>query len=245
MIGVLAPAGAYRVALAELPRRTRLVDRADGAVVVLPGDPGWVEAGLAATAAGARALVVADPAFAPAADIHLLVSAGIPVVVERPLLRADAAGDARDAGSDPPRTVVADGAAPAAQLRCLLRDAMGWLRVLSGAPLRLAAADGALALLETSAGITASLTVVGSAGARRWIRAHALAEAATEVQVVDGRTTVARITDAGRLIAPARFESSERLAVRRALDALDHHRRPADLDELVADTALADRIAAR
>jgi len=247
MIGVLAPPGMYRAAVAELPLRTRPVDREDGAVVVVPGGPRWVDAGLAAVAAGARAVVVADPGFAAAADVRRLAQAGIPVIIERPLLREDVSSDANDArgsesGWTEPRAVVVDGVAPAAKRLEVLCDALGWVRVLSGGRLTLVAADAALALLETTGAMPATLTFVATERPSGWIRAHALGEVITEVEVVEGRARVATTTVAGRLTAPTRFESSERLAMRRALDALERDVLPRDLDDLAADAGLAARI---
>jgi len=46
----------------------------------------------------------------------------------------------------------------------------------------------------------------------------------------------------GRLIAPARFESSERLALRRTLDALSAQIVPNDLEELALDTEPVERM---
>ena len=98
MIAVVAAAGAYRAAVAELPLSARLGAGPSGAVVVVPGDPGWVDAVRGAEEAGARAVLVADPEPAPVDQLRLLAQrTRIPVALERPLLRADAAADAQSA----------------------------------------------------------------------------------------------------------------------------------------------------
>ena len=66
----------------------------------------------------------------------------------------------------------------------------------------------------------------------------------TEIEVEHDRTRVRTSTARGSLSAPGRFESSARLAVRRALAALDAGDRPDDLRRLAADTALVERMLA-
>ncbi|MGZ8805017.1 MAG: hypothetical protein ACXWZG_06950, partial [Microbacterium sp.] len=96
MIDVFAPAGAYRTAVAELPLSARRASGAAGSIVVVPAGSAWVDAVRAAAANGALAVVVADPASAPAAEVRRLAEGThVPVIVERPLLRADVAADAR------------------------------------------------------------------------------------------------------------------------------------------------------
>ena len=96
MIDVFAPAGAYRGAIAELPLSARAAESASGAIVVVPGGNDWVDAVREAVENGALAVVVADPAAAPTAEVRRLAEGTrIPVIVERPLLRADVAADAR------------------------------------------------------------------------------------------------------------------------------------------------------
>ncbi len=245
MTGVLAPVGRYRAALAELPMSTRLVHHASGAIVVVPGVPGWVDTVLATATAGAVAVVVAEPAFVPSAELRRLERAStIPVVVERPLLRPDVILDARTArtGEPAPRIVAADGAARGSKLAIVARDAVGWLRVLTGEELAFVAADGALALFETLAGIAATMSVVVTERpGDGWIRAQALGETIIEVEVEGHGSRVTSATAAGRLTAPVRFESSERLAMRRALSSSATGDWPDDLGELAADTELVER----
>ncbi len=249
MTGVVAPVGRYREALAELPLRARLVDRARGAIVVVTGGAGWIDAALDAASDGALAVVIAEPEFAPSADVRRLAEAvGFPVILERPLLRTDAADDARagrggEAGWAAPRAVVVDGGASRSRLRSVARDAVGWVRVLTGDLPELVTPSGMPALLETGAGVPATLSVVATARpGGGWLRAHALGEVITEVDVEGRVSRVTTATVAGRLIAPTRFESSERLAVRRALAAVETGEEPHDIDDLRADTELVERM---
>ena len=248
MTAVFAPAGAYRAAVAELPLSARLVDAPSGAIVMVPGEPGWVDGALAAASAGAVAVLVVDLVFAPSADLRRLAEAGIPIFIERPLLRTDVAADAvaaRNAvsGGMPPRIIVAEAAASRARLTAAMRDAVGWVRTLAGEPPTLVAADEGLALLETSIGISATLTAVVTArpGTGR-VRAQALGEVITDVEVEGRAARVATASAAGRMIAPHRFESSERLALRRALEALAENTVPSDIHDLLADASLVERI---
>jgi len=246
-VGVVDPSGRYHAAVAELPLSTLAADRAAGAIVVTAGTDGWMDAALAASAAGAAAVLVADPAFVPGADLRGLEQRlGIPVIIERPLLRPDVARDAADgrAGASP-RVLVADGGASEMRLRSVTRDAVGWLRVLAGDGLTVAASssEGSLALLQTDAGIAAALSVTVTARpGPGWIRTQALGETITDVEVDGSAARVTTATGAGRLTSPIRFESSERLALRRAVSALTAPDRPDDLRELLADTELVERM---
>ena len=73
---------------------------------------------------------------------------------------------------------------------------------------------------------------------------QALGEVITDVEVEGRAGRLATASAAGRLVAPARFESSERLALRRALAAVAAHTTPTDLDDLAADTDLVERMPA-
>ena len=244
MIAVVAPAGAYRATVAELPLSARPGDGPAGAVVVVSGDRGWPDAVRAAEEAGARAVVVADPGPAPLAEVQRLTRhTRIAVVLERPLLRADAAEDAQSArtaqaGGVMPRTIVLDAAASAGRLSVIARDAVGWGRVLAGgqAP-TLVSADRGLALLETADGTSLPLSVVATRRpGRGWVRAQALGEVLIEVEVERRASSIAVATAAGRFVLPTRFESSERLALRRAVAAAEARERPSDLNDLIADS---------
>jgi hypothetical protein len=249
MIAVVAPAGAYRTAVAELPLSSRLGDRASGAVVVVPGDTGWVDAVRAAEEAGARAVVVADPEQMPVDEVRLLAQrTRMPVILERPLLRADATADAQSAraaqaGTAPPRAVVLDGAASAGRLSVIARDAVGWGRVLAGQAPTLVSGHRGLALLETGGGAALTLSVVATRRpGRGWVRAQALGEVLTDVEVEGRASSIAVATAAGRFVLPARYESSERLALRRAVAAAEANDQPSDLADLIADTEPVEAI---
>ena len=251
MTDVQAPTGRYRTALAELPLSTRRVDEPGGAIVVVPGDVGWVGAALDAAAAGARAIVVARPALVPAADVRRLhEGAEVPVIIDRALLRPDSARDAAVGrstvgGAAGARLLVAAGSAPRELIPLVARDAVGWLRLLAGDDLDLVAVGGELALLETRGGIAATLSVVAtSRSGSGSIRARVLGEMLTEIEVDSDRTRVRTSTARGALSAPARFESTARLAVRRALAAVDSSEPLDDLRALAADTELVERIQA-
>jgi hypothetical protein len=110
-------------------------------------------------------------------------------------------------------------------------------------PTDIVAADGELALLETRAGIAATLSVAAtSRPGGGSIRAQALGEVLTAIEVDSDRTFVRTSTARGSLSAPVRFESSARLAVRRTLTALDSGEPVDDLRALAADTLLVERM---
>jgi hypothetical protein len=245
MTGIFTRDPRYRTAVAELPLSARVADDISGAVVVVPGSAGWVDAATASAAAGAVALVIAQPDFSPAESIRRLVGElGIPVVVERALLRPDVAGDAATARSgSAPRMLIADGTAPKPQVPIVAREAAGWLRVLAAGELRMVAAAGTLALLETDAGIPATISVVAtSRPGGGWIHAQALGEVISSVDVEKDLVQVVTTTAAGRLIAPPRFESSARFALRRALAAVASAADGEELHRLAEDTELVEQM---
>jgi hypothetical protein len=247
MTDVFAPTEPYRSALAELPLRTRSADLHSGAIVVVPGVEGWVDAAFAAADAGAAALVISNPAFVPSARVRMLAGgAEIPVIVERPLLRTDIAEDAiRSREGVAPRVLLADGAADPSRVHAVVRDSLGWLRVLAGGLLSFSRGDGAVALFETDAGVAAAVSVVATSRlAGGLIRAQALGETITDIQIEGRRAQLVTSSAAGRLIAPVRFESSERLALRRALDSLTAPGAASDLEQLALDTEAVERMLA-
>jgi hypothetical protein len=247
MTGVFTRDARFRAALAELPLTAGPADEVFDAVVVVPGGGGWVEAATATAAAGAAALVVAHPAFVPADALRRLArDVGIPVVVERALLRPDVADDAAAGRSgSAPRMLIADGAASAAQVPVVAREAVGWLRALAAAEVRMVATAGHLAMLETDAGVPATLSVVATSRAGGgWIHVQALGEVSSDVEVEKDAAQVVTATAAGRLIAPPRFESSARLALRRAIAAAGIGADVDDLRRLAEDTELVERMRA-
>lgn len=254
----------YRLAVAELPLRTMRADGPAGAIVVVGGGSdegagggvdgaaGWIAGVRDAVAGGARGIIVAEPADAPADDVRALAaSLAVPVVVERDFLRADVAADAvgaRAGGSvEPgaPALVVVDGGAPAAAPGVLARDAVGWARTLAGGALSLVAEGDGPALLQTDAGRCAAVTVVATdrPGAG-WLRASALGDPLVDVEIEGAAAFVTRSAASGRLVLPTRYESPARVALRRILDALDSERAPDDLSVLADDVELSRRILA-
>ncbi|MFS0732373.1 hypothetical protein ABC304_10260 [Microbacterium sp. 1P10UB] len=239
-ITVAAPLERFRIAAAELPLRAREATERDG-IVVVPGVGRWTDAAATAAADGASALVIADPAIVSSDALRQLTAElRIPVVVERPRLRPDVMADARRArGDSAPRMLIAEASGPASDLDAVTRDACGWLRVLSGGGLRVIAGDRTLALLETATGLAATVGAIAAARTSVGMRVEVLGEVQTQVDI--GLTArVVTTSSAGALVAPARYETTARLTLRRALEALATGAVPADLDELADDMKLLE-----
>ncbi|MFB7893735.1 hypothetical protein ACFC1I_16165 [Microbacterium sp. NPDC056044] len=239
---------AYRVAVAELPESAVASRDVEGAVVVVPGADAWWVVASDAITAGAAAVVVARPAVGPIEALDALASlaGAVPVVVERPLLRADmvAAAGASIEELPAPGALVVECHAPARTLGPALRDAIGWARVIAGTPLAPRTTESwggrVLALLESGLGSAVSIAVALQPGAPSPGRLRITSIAATRVEVDADLDTVVAVTDAtGRRILPARFESSERVALRRAISAVRTAERPSDLADLRHDTGLS------
>lgn len=209
----------FRVAVAELPRSARLADDPAGAVVVVAGSAADVRA---AVTAGAGVLLAVRPDAA-------LPEVDVPVILHRPLLRPDLAIEAAPADARP-ALVHVEASAADADLAATLRDALGWARVLAGGELRIdarqAAPDGVAALLEATtadgARVPVAVVVTRRGGTAPWIRATAVGAERCEVtlDVARGLARVERATEAGRSRTATRWESAERLALRRAVEAL-------------------------
>lgn len=232
MIGVRTDDLDWRSAVAELPASTRLAEEAEGSIVVVSGtaDPGLLEK--------PAVVLLADPVL-PAGAVP---SAGAPVVVDRAWLRADLVADA---GAHPDALLLsAECAAPHGLVGTAVRDAIGWLRVLAGGPLALdaahATASGAIALLRAGdRAATLCVTVLADPAARSHLRALAVGVERVEVTTDDaGAASVSVSSPAGELALPTRFESRQRVALRRALQAASQGS-TADLEELRHDEELA------
>jgi len=239
---------AYRIAVAELPESAVASRDTRGAVAVVPGGDGWWVVASDAIAAGAAAVVVAQPAVAPIEALEALASlaGATPVVVERPLLRADlVAGVGASIEELPaPGALVVECHAPARTLGPALRDAIGWARVLARAPLAPLTTESwggrVLALLGSTEGASVSIVAAAQPGAPIPGRMRITTMAPTRVEIDADLETVACVTDAaGRGILPALFESPERVALRRAIAAVRAGEPPSDLADLRHDTALA------
>jgi hypothetical protein len=243
---------AYSAAVAELPVSTALTENARGAVVVVPGTGDWWQGMLAARAGGAAAVVLADPAVPRRGAVEPERWPGdIPVIVERPRLRPDVVADAVAARrGSPARIVTVECAAPAAGLGALICDGFGWMRSLAGGAVALqssiATVHSRITLLDAgerqggTVPATLSATAIGGLHAGGLLQVLALGEVRTEVTIDQpaGLVRVETATEEGTLRAPARYESSARLAVRRAIDACLAEGPAADLEELLQDMAL-------
>lgn len=266
-LAVSAGSQSYAVAAAELPRSVRVSDSPLGAIVTLVGEGRWDLGVEKACAAGAAAVIVDSPAAGSAGlDLDLVVelSSRMPVVLARPRLRSDVASDALAARGLAPEARAAEGLGGPARISIdcvastagygsILCDAVGWARTLAGVPLEIASAGDtgqsltALLLSDSRAG--ASSPAVTILAARRengieWLRAEVVGATRTEV-VVQGRMHSAEVERAdaeGRLRLPTRFESSERLALRRAIAAVRNGSLPADADQLRSDARVASAL---
>jgi hypothetical protein len=231
--------GLLGAAVAELPMTAAPAEGPVGAVVVTAG----CETARAALASGAAGIVLAEPGqIEPEPVAELAAASGDrPVLVVRGRLRDHPPADAA--------VLVAECAAPSAELGIVLRDTLGWLRLLTGREIGLRAATGAdggiLALLDaggTPASVLArSLSGVPDGGV---IRVTALGSDRVEV-FVDEPAGVLRMgteQDSGTTVAPRLLETPERATLRRIAAALDTGERPDDLAGLLHDVRLARAI---
>lgn len=252
MIGVAGETRRLREPIDSVPLAARRVEGIDGSLVIVEGSPGWPQRSLAAVHAGAAALLITSPVADDDEEIAALevVSARMPVVLDRPWLRADVVADA--APPEAARHVAVDAAASASELEGVVRDAIGWLRVFFGGEVSLRAAaalpHGLLALFEEqvsgrSAALTAS-ALIGRGGAR--LRAHAIGETRVEVEIdaATGARSVEVATSDGSMRRSRRHEAPERLALRRAVDAMVAGVCPDDLRGFRRDSAYAAEVLA-
>lgn len=252
MIGVCTSIPSYRVAAAELPSSVRTVSRVDGAVAVLQGDRGWALAARTAMESGAVAVVIACPEVVDIDECSGLQEAAgeRPIVIDRPMLRADLVNTASVHVASPSYAAV-EVAAGAGRLSSAIRDAAGWVRVLLGGPCGPPVigrtGSAAIALLQSAdGGAPGALTVTTTAanGQGPWMRATAVASTRVEVVVdeADGRASIEVARADGILRLPRRFETPERLALRRAIEAVVSPASVTDLAELRADAVIAQAL---
>jgi len=231
---VRTDAAAYRAAVAELAPLLRIGGGVDG-IRVVPGRGVWWE-----RLVDAAAFVVDEPDPA-SAEVHARLAAiGVPVVVVRRRLRPDVVADA-GAETIAPRHVVVDAWGGRTDAAALLRDAVGWARVLVGGPLSVVAraetASATTVALRGPNGIGASVTRAIGGGVGGALTATALGPRRVEVRV-DSASPLCEVAfddEEGRRVRPVRRESPERLALRRILDAVDSGAAPSDLADLAAD----------
>jgi len=213
----------------------------------VPGTPGWAAAVDAAKASGAIAVVVTGPVpVAPAELDALTARAGdIPIILDRARLRADVAEDAAGAGGGAPLHT-AQCTASATAIAGAICDAIGWLRVLSTGPVRLRSAattaHGAVALLDAGGdAATLTATVLATDGGR--IAVSALGVVRTDVAIATPQPArVTRDDGSGAVTLPTRWESHDRLALRRAIDAVIAGERPTDVADFAHDARLGASI---
>lgn len=240
-VPVWASGPAFVAAISHLPDRVHRAARPDGAICVVDASREMLDDARSLVAARPAALVLSHPGAADEPFIDLLAAAGVPVVVDRPLLRADVAEQASGLGL---RHVIVEVVSRSTELREAVIEGVGWARTALGHPLRVVAttrtADARLGALEGSGGTTATVgATTQSTALPPALEVHGLGERRLEVEI-DAVTGIrSRAHDADGFFEQApRYESRERLALRRALEATSS----VDLSELVHDRAVADEL---
>ncbi|PPG01975.1 hypothetical protein C5E06_14965 [Pseudoclavibacter sp. RFBI5] len=247
----LAP---YRVAVAELPLSAQLSSTATGAVVVIDarGSGGWLCAVEAALADGARGVVVDEAVVPDAGRRDRLPAGGAHVLAARCFLPRDLVEAARalvaPSGSKAVLVTVEAGGPSSSGV---LRDALGWARVLTGGgelglgsvfPENESGPTVSL-LLESHDGIPVLFSWAPAAGVP-WLRVSALG--AVEVEVaIDPGAGVARLTSRsaeGERVVREAFEGRARRELRWALEAPRASDWPDELSRLLEDLELSWQI---
>lgn len=246
--------GPYRVAVAELPLSAEPASSAAGAVVVVDGrgSAGWPSAVEAALAGGARSVVVDEAVVPDAACGDRLPAGSAPVLVARRFLPRELAEAARELvaplGLEAVLVTVEVGGPSSSGV---LRDALGWARVLTGGgELRLGSAHPEIEagptvslLLESNDGIPVLVSWAPVVGAP-WLRVSALGAVEAEV-VIDSGAGVARLTSRsaeGERVARAAFEGRARRELRCALEAARASDWPEELSCVLEDLELGRQI---
>lgn len=245
--GVRTGDARWLAAVAELPRSSRPVTEVTGSITVITGEVGWGSRLRRAVDDGSAGIVLADPLTASLDELREADLAGgsVPVVIDRPRLRGDVVADATPTGY---ATIHIEMGASRPDLSAVLRDGIGWGRLLAGGELEIVDATatprGVLALLRrvgaSGGGEASTVTVLAARGeiSAPWIRATVVGSERIEV-VVDQGISVLRSTEDGVLRVPTRFESTARQALRRAIDAVESSVTPNDLAHLWHDSRLA------
>jgi len=245
--GVRAGDARWLAAVAELPRNARPATEVTGSITVITGEVGWGSRLRRAVDDGSVGIVLADPLTASLDELREadLADRSVPVAIDRPRLRSDVALDATPTGN---ATIHIEVGASRPDLGAVLRDGIGWGRLLAGGELEIVDATttprGVLALLRRVEASDdrgpSTVTVLATRGeiSAPWIRATVVGAERVEV-VVDRRTSVFRSTEDGVLRLPTRFESTARLTLRRVIDAVESSGHPNDLAHLRHDSRLA------
>lgn len=232
---------AYRAAVAELAPLVRLADADEtGALRIVDGRGAWWDR--VERLSDAAGVVVDEPQPAPASAYARLRARKFPVIVSRRRLRADVVASVVPVSA---AHIVVDAWGAPSEAAVLLRDAVGWARVLAGRPLEVlarAATFGAETLaLRAGGGVTVTRSVGGS-GVGDALTAIVLGPRRVEVRVDSGASAIEVSYDdaAGRRIAAPKREAAERVALRRLRDAVLAGVRPGDLDELAHDDGILE-----
>jgi hypothetical protein len=242
---------AYRVAVAGLPKSAQLASHPAGAIVVVDGSTGWEQAASDAVATGASAVVVAEPHDVSHERLAELVEHGtVPIIVARARLRHDVVSLAVEHRADaPPRIVIAECRSALDTVPRMVRDAVGWIRELTMSSLGVAtsavgAGGGTVLLLADNGRPAGSMIVTITRPEGTLLRVTALGETTTEMELDEpmGSFELVTNTGRGRLVAPARYETGERLAIRRALDAVAARTHPSDLADVIHDDGVAREV---
>lgn len=231
---------AYRAAVAELAPLVRLADADQAGVLrIVDGRGAWWDRLERLT--GIAGVIVDEPQPAPVAAHERLRALDMPVVVARRRLRADVVAAIT---AVPAAHIVIDAWGAPSEAAVLLRDAVGWARVLAGGPLDVlarAATSGAdtLALAAGAVGVTVTRAVGGS-GVDDAVTALALGPRRLEVRIDSTASSIQVAYDDadGRRLAPSKREAAERVALRRLRDAIGTGERPSDLAELAHDDGI-------
>ncbi|MFI6816023.1 hypothetical protein ACIBG7_26705 [Nonomuraea sp. NPDC050328] len=242
-IAIFSEVSAYTAS--QLPQTTVAAVEQRDAVAVICGQSGWVKRAADALTAGACALVVAAPQYAPPQEVaRLIETAGKrPVVLDRPRLPADVADAARP---PTPHAVVIDAGGPAATLSSVAADAAGWGRTLAGELVMRQTSmslHALVALCESRTGVAVTLAVSAMEGPV-FLDGHALHATRTRVTADElDDTVVLRWEDRhGVREQPRVFETAARRSLRRVVDALRSAVEVHDLPELLHDVLLADAL---
>lgn len=250
MIAVCGGGARYRAAIAELAATARTASDPREAVCVVGGARWWEDA-RAVLDAGAAALVIEHPVTAPRdalARIETLAGTR-PIIAERRHLRDDVI-----AGLLPNQLRALAVEAVSGDDLELLRDVLGWIRVLARGTVRIAAAEvtagRVLAALGTrmpdaprapSQELHVALALTRHETADVWARITGIGADRLEIVVTSSPRSpmVTLATSQGRTLVTRPREGGARRALQRAAAALDDGSDCRDIDQFRADDECA------